>query len=149
MILVTPIDQEYKIEMKHLSEKVVFVFRQLTYEQKADIAAKTTKLSQGRILQDHTLNSFLTVKKALVDVEGLFCLKDNEKVPYTLTMDDDGCVSDTNLNELFNTPFSENLVHSSLQLTQGIPDEIIHPLTREKLEGVEIIFPKGTVEKKS
>ena len=149
MIIVEPIDKEYQIKMKHEDNEVIFTFRQLTYNQKAEIAAATTRMHQGRVVQDFTLNSFLTVKKALVDVDGLHCLVKGKEQEYKLTMDDNGEVSEKNLNELFNTPFSENLVHSALQLSQGIPDKIVHPITRQAIEGVEIVYPKGTVEKKS
>jgi len=149
MILVEPIEKEYEIEMTHEDVKVVFTFCQLTYEQKADIVSRTTKMKQGRVVQDITLNSFLTVKNALKSVTGLHCLVDGKEKEYTLQFDAEGLVTDKNLNELFNTPFQDNLVFSANHLSSGIPDEIIHPLTRQKLEGVEILPQKGSVEKKS
>lgn len=149
MILVDSIEKEYEIQMTHEDVKVIFTFCQLTYAQKADIVSRTTAMKQGKVVQDITLNSFLTVKNALKNVTGLHCLVNGKEQEYKLEFDADGLVSDRNLNELFNTPFQDNLVFSANHLSSGIPDEIIHPLTRQKLEGVEILPQKGSIEKKS
>ena len=115
------------------------------------------------------LSDYLAIQIALKKVEGLhirvfkydddhkdgvqYISGDNddlfEEIPYKLEFDDKERVTDKCMNEIFNTPFEDRLAYTAKHLPSGIPEKIIHPFTKQAIEGIEIIQPLGGMPKKS
>jgi hypothetical protein len=110
--------------------ELTFKLAPLSYKQKIEIQNifKESKDAEG---------SILCLKYSVKDVEGIETLN-GEK--YNLSFDESG-LTDTCLNDLLNIELSPKLMIACATLVNGIPQEIVHPVTGKPLEGVKIIHP--------
>lgn len=165
-IIVHDMDKDYVARMEHGDSHVDFHFRQLTYQEKSEIVHSTTTHNQGTVTQDMNMSDFLSIKIALKSVKGLYkrVVKDEldsdirfekgvnedlfEEVEYKLEFDKDGRVTDSCINEIFNTPFEDRLAYTAKHIIEGVPNVVTHPYTKQEIEGVTIVQPKGGMQKK-
>jgi len=146
-IVISPLKQNFKIEITEGEEKLVFSFNQLDYKTKSLIASLTSSVVSGKYISDSTMQIFYNVQYGLKDVEGL---TDHEGNPYKLRFEtnkkqklEESCV-----DELLATPFSDKLQYTAHKLSLAIlPSEIKHPITNQKIEGVEFIVTSGIKKK--
>jgi len=149
-IVVSPMGRIFRVEISHEEEKVSFDFKQLDYKTKAKITSLVTSVDKGQLMIDAALQVFYNLKHGLKAVSGL---TDEKGAAYKLQFEDaqktelkDDCV-----DELLATVLSDNLQYSARVLSESVmPSQIQHPLTGEKLEGVEVIPPSelgGTSKK--
>jgi hypothetical protein len=143
-IVVQPIDREFAVKFN----EVTFYFKQLNYKTKAKITNLVTTIDKGQVQQDTTLTAFYNIKFGLKRVEGL---ETPEGKKYKLTFEDHDktALHDQIVDELLATPLSDNLIFTGLQLLEGVPQEVTHPLTGDPIEGIEVIPPEkvGTLKK--
>jgi len=61
---------------------------------------------------------------------------------YKLEFEDNSkkCLSDACTDQLLATPFADNLIYVAMNLSAACyPSKVLHPLTNEEIEGVEVI----------
>lgn len=142
--------KDYKVKFTLDSGELIFTFKQLSFRTKSEITSLVTGLQNGQLSIDSTMQVFYNLKYALKSVEGL---KDAEGNEYKLKFDDKQrtTVTDECLDELLATSFSDALVYTGREFNNAmLPEEIKHPLTGAKLEGVEVMTSNaGGVAKKS
>lgn len=125
---------------------VVFKLAPYTQAQKIEMA-EFSNLEGGEYLQNASRMTFRAMKFSIKGVEGLEDGLTGE--PYKLEFDESGNLTDTCVNDLLNLELSENLVLACLSFMKGVPKEITHPVTKEKLEGVEIVAQDLGLKKNS
>lgn len=138
-IVVHPVGRMFNVEITSGEEKVVFSFKQLDYKTKGEITGLVTRIQQGQLTIDASLQVFYNLKYGLKKVEGLV---DHEGKPYQLEFEDkqkkelkDECV-----DALLATEISDGLQYTARELASSVfPSEIKNPLTGQKLEGIEVI----------
>lgn len=147
-VTIRPITEDFKLEVSHGEEKIIFTYRQLSYRIKNLIAGAVTTVKQGQIYVDTALSCFYHIKYAVKNVEGLV---NKDGSPYVLVFTDEKkeALTDACADELLATHFSDKLIYASKQLLNSIPDKIINPLTGAKLEGVELVFNDDALKKNS
>jgi len=146
-IVISPLKEDYTIEITHEEEKIIFTFNQLDYKTKSLISSLTTDVRNGEYMSDSTMQIFYNLKYGLKKLEGV---EGPDGKPYKLRFEtnkkqklEDSCV-----DELLATGFSNELQYSALNLSRAIlPTEIVHPLTQIKLEGVDVINTGGIRKK--
>lgn len=149
-IIVKPINELFKIKITDGEEKLEFFIKQLDYKTKSLITSLTTKIIEGQIGIDSQMTCFYNIKYALKDVSGL---ENVDGTPYELAFENSRkeALTDACVDELLATSFSDLLLFSAQKLTEAcFPDKILHPVTGQPLEGVEVIKPeelKGTKKK--
>lgn len=146
MIIVRPIEEKFKLVIDAGESKVTFTYSQLTYKIKNFIAGMVTSHKNGQIFVDQGLSCFYHIKYALKNVEGIF---NKDGSPYVLKFEDDKkeALTDECTDEILALPFHDKLIFSSKELINSIPSKIVHPLTGQPLEGVEIIYEDSPVKK--
>ena len=149
-IIVKPIDAEFKVVLSEGEDSVDFYIKQLDYKTKSYITGLVTKVNQGQVTIDSTLTCFYNIKFGVQRVEGLLGV---DGKPYEVEYEgpDKKCLSDKCVDELLATPISDNLIFAAHKLSEACyPDKILHPLTGQPMEGVEVIPAdqlKGTKKK--
>jgi hypothetical protein len=144
-LVVKPLNSNYKVSIEAEEEKVTFTFSQLDYRTKSLISSLTTSVAGGQYSIDATMQIFYNLKYGLKAVDGLLGA-DGE--PYKLEFEDKN-LSDNCVDELLATPVSNNLQYTARELSRSVlPNEIVHPLTLKKLEGVTVEANKDGVKKK-
>lgn len=151
-IIVKPMDEEFKVVISEGEDKINFFIKQLDYKTKSHITGLTTQVNQGQVSIDSSLVCFYNLKYGLKRVEGLEDTEGNsyklkfEAGPSTMQALTDECV-----DELLATSFSDNLIYTARDLSKAVyPSKVLHPLTQEPLEGIEVIPAaqlKGTKKK--
>lgn len=147
-IVISPLKQNFKIEIAHEEEKLVFTFNQLDYKTKSLIASLTTDVKNGQYMSDSTMQIFYNIKYGLKNVEGL---EDDNGKPYQLRFLDNtkSELEDSCIDELLATTFSDKLQYTAHKLSFAtLPSEILHPITGRKIEGVAFM-PATGIKKKS
>jgi len=149
-ITVAPVYQIFRIEIKHEEEKVAFDFKQLDYRTKSKISRACNTVEQGQFKVDAYLQVFLNLKHGLKNVDGIV---DEEGNKFTLQFEDalKTMLTDECVDQLLASVVSDGIQFSARCLTHAtVPKEIVHPLTGEKMEGIEVISPKelGSLLKK-
>ena len=149
-LIVNSIDKPFKVVIVHEDDKLEFTFKQLDYKTKALITGLTTNVKQGQVTIDSTLVCFYNLKYGLKDVKGIH---DEEGKAYKLKFEDRErtALTDACTDELLATEISDNLIYTARELSQArFPNKLLHPLTKQPLEGVEVIPAKdlgGPVKK--
>jgi len=149
-IIVKPIDELFKVILTEGEDSVEFFIKQLDYKTKAHITGLTTNVKQGQVTIDSALTCFYNIKYGLKKVVGL---EDVDGKPYALDFEDKEkrSLTDKCVDELLATPLSDNLQFSARELSRACyPDKVLHPLTGQPIEGVEVIPAsqlKGTKKK--
>jgi hypothetical protein len=145
-IIVRPITEDFKLEISHAGEKVIFTYRQLPYRIKNLIAGAVTSVKQGQIYVDTALSCFYHIKYAVKHVEGLL---NADGSPYVLEFTDEKkeALTDNCADALLATAFNDKLIYASKQLLNSIPDRIINPVTGAPLEGVELVLDEQGLKK--
>lgn len=149
MIVVHPAGREYGIKVKitddngKVIDTVLFTFRQLTYHENSDVMSQSLVMRQGQGIIDAAKKSFVALKYGLVRIEGF---GDDKGKPYELRKESNdkggSVVTDECLEELLaTTSITDRLLFSAAFIGQSIPKEITHPLTGEKIVGVEVMPP--------
>ena len=70
-IVISPLKQNFKIEITEGEEKLLFSFNQLDYKTKSLIASLTSSVVSGQYISDSTMQIFYNIQYGLKDVEGL------------------------------------------------------------------------------
>jgi len=142
MLIVYPSKREFQVTIAHKEEVLEFTFIQLDYKTKSLIHASTTSMQHGELVIDSNLQVFLTLKYALKAVKGLFNSGGNA---YELSFEkgDNNALTDDCLDDILATPLSDNLVYTGSQLLNGIPKNIVNPLTGAPIEDIKIVDSKG------
>jgi hypothetical protein len=146
-IVVKALSTNYTVEIKHEEEKLRFIFNQLDYRTKSLVTSLTSEVKNGSYISDSTMQIFYNLKYGLKKVEGL---EDEDGKPYKLEFEDvdNKVLTDACVDALLATPFNDNLQYVAHRLSLStLPTEIIHPLTLQKIEGVEVI-PVDGIKKK-
>jgi len=146
MVIVNPINTRFGLLIESGEDKVFFEFSQLTFRQKSIITSMTTKLQNGEVTFNASLECFFTLKYALKDIKG-FTLPNGEEYKLRFESGTD-CLTDECVEELLATPIEDKLLYSATQILNGIPTTICNPVTGEEIEGVEVIPPVGLDEAK-
>jgi len=147
-LVVKPLNHNFKIEIKHEKEKIIFTFNQLDYRTKSLISSLITSVKSGQYSMDATMQIFYNLKYGLRKVEGLV----SPEGKYELSFEDDKktILTDVCVDELLATVISDNLQYAARELSRAVlPSEIVHPLTLRKLEGVKVVVDENGVKKKS
>ena len=119
-------------------EGLTFKLAPLSWQKKAEIQAL---MVEGK----HTEGSVMCVKECVKDVQGLETLA-GEKYEIRL---EDGVLSEESLNDIMNIEDSAKLMLACASLVNGIPKEIVHPVSGERIEGVQVVNPSKRGKKKS
>jgi hypothetical protein len=147
-IEVKPLNTRFTVAIEHEEEKVTFIFSQLSYKTKSYIGSMCSRVEQGKFIEDGGLKIFYNLKHGLKSVKGLV---DAEGKPYKLKFEDreKTALTDECLEEILATPLSDKMQFAALELSKTmLPNEIKHPLTGKKIEGVEVV-PTDGVKKNS
>lgn len=133
-LIINPMSKTYQVKMGD----VTFTLGQLDYKAKAFISNACTSIKQGQVIVDSALQCFYNLKFGLRKVEGV---KNEDGSDWNLTFEDPEkrIVHDTCIDELLNSPVSDNLIYVAREMMEGIPDKIVNPVTGQPLEGVELI----------
>lgn len=123
-----------KIEIK-VGADVSFFVSPMSYLQKGEIAA-TFFNEGGKMIQDRFKAVFLTLKYSIKDVKGLVS-SDGEE--YKLSFDNNGNLLDEVVDEILNTPITEEVATIANNLINGIPSEIIGA-NGEVAESIKVVF---------
>lgn len=149
MITVHPMGRRYGLEVSTGDEKITLVFSQLNYFSRNKIASITTSYKKGGVFIDSSLSCFYNIKHALKEIYGVI---DAEGNPYKLKFENDNEeLTDECVDELLSTELSDALLYTAASISNNIPTQILNPITKLPIEGLEIIPPeklKGTLEKK-
>lgn len=149
-IIVKPIDEIFKVILTEGEDSVEFHIKQLDYKTKSYITGLATNVKQGQVTLDSALTCFYNIKFGLKKVVGL---EDENGEPYKLEFEDKEKkeLSDKCVDELLATPLSDNLQFTARELSRACyPDKVLHPLTLQPIDGVEVIPAsklKGTKKK--
>lgn len=149
-IIVKPIDEEFKVVLTEGEDKVEFFIKQLDYKTKSYITGLTTTVKQGQVSIDSALTCFYNIKFGLKRVNGL---QATDGTPYKLQFvgKEQKELTDECVDQLLATPLSDNLQFTARELSKACyPDKVIHPLTGQPIEGVEVVPAsqlKGTKKK--
>ncbi len=119
--------------------KVVFLISPLKREHKFEIIA-LRRNKAGDVVENLEAASRLYLKYALKEVKGV---KTYHGDKYALSFDDSGALTDDCVEEILSIQESADLVTASMQIINGIPDEIIDFGTGEKMKGVRLEVMKG------
>lgn len=141
MITVYKTGRKFGLKIKAEEHELLFVFKQLTYRIRNLISSLTTQYKQGVVTQDAGMNCFYLIKYGLKDAKGL---KDENGVEYKLKFEgkDKEALTDECVEELLAAEFQATLIYAANQMLDNIPDEIVHPITKEAIKGVEIVPPE-------
>jgi len=126
-----------KDRIKIAIDDIVVSITPLTYAQKKEIQ---TMLIKGREPGNENLYidaSHDAIKYAIKDVKGFTNTSGEE---YKLEFQD-GILSDECIDDLLNTEVSARLTAICLDLVNGIPSDLVDPVTLKPMEGVSIINP--------
>lgn len=138
-IIVKPINDLFKLVVLEGDDKVTFFFKQLDYKTKAHITGLTTKVQHGQVMIDSQMTCFYNIKYGLRKVEGIEGL---DGKPYELAFEgpDKKALSDECVDEILATPLSDKLIFSARELSKAsYPNKVLHPVTQEPIEGIEVI----------
>jgi hypothetical protein len=106
----------------------------LSYKQKAEIQASIARYAVSKDTSDLLEGSFKALKYSVKDIKGA---KNKDDSDYQITLEN-GIASDDSIEGLLNSSISNKLTNVAISLLNGIPTEIINPMTGEPLEGVTI-----------
>ncbi len=144
MITVHPIDKPFHVTCKVGKTKVKFTFRQLNYFQNSQIMTECLIVRSGQNVIDQSKRAFMTLQYALTDVEGF---KGPGGKPYELEFEpvgeDDKIITENCINQLLSTPVTDVLLLVGSNLGQVVPKQILDPLTKKKVDGIEVIQPNA------
>lgn len=148
-LIINDMNTLFNIVIDSGEEKLSFTFRQLSYKEKNKITALTTTFNQGKAVVDTSLTCFYVLKFGLVEVDGL---NNPDGTPWKLAkIEEDGfkCNADESIDALLNAQISNGLIFAANAMLNGIPNEVTHPLTGAKIQGVEVIRLPQDDKKKS
>ena len=112
-------------------EGLVFGISPLSLHHKMDI--------ESDILRGDTKSAMSGAAKAVkYSVKSVSGVKTADNEDYELEFED-GVLSDSCIDDLFNLPETEKLTLACLNLLKSIPDEFVNPHTGKPIEGVKII----------
>lgn len=117
--------------------EVVVAISPLSFKQKMEIQAEMIKFESEKDVNALMEGSFKALKYAVKGVEGLT----GSKGKYELSFED-GVLADNCVEELMNIEIGQTLTSICIGLINGVPREIINPMTKKPLEGVKIINPR-------
>jgi hypothetical protein len=115
-------------------DEITVVISPLSYRQKAEVQSIIARYSVSKDSNDLIDGSFKALKYAVKDIKGA---KNKDKSDYQIKLEN-GIAEDNSIEELLNSSISNKLTSVALSLLNGIPKEIINPMTGLPLEGVEI-----------
>lgn len=118
--------------------ELVFMLAPLSFEQKSEISALSSKIEQGELVTNGMLVYYKSIQFSLKDIEGLV---DSDGNKYELQFNERGITTEC-MDELFNMEFSHQLMVSAYNMVAQIPTKIIDPATGQEMEGVEIVKGK-------
>lgn len=139
MAIVYPIDHLVKIRIKD----VTFHVRPLTGNEKIEITAMMTK-QEGTLIENLAKTTYYMMRIMIKEVEGLQTPNGKK---WSLRFKD-AKITDECLDELTNIQLQKFLGPALNNFLAGVPSELLHPQTGEKLEGVEIITDESDIEVK-
>lgn len=147
MIIVTPVNRHFTIQVSHGEETVEFECRQLTYAQNSEIMSKSLILQNGQHNIDQSKRSYLNLQYGLVGIKGF---QNEDGTPFELEFEDaeKSRVKESCLEGLLKTPVSYELLMAAAKMGNGIPGEITNPLTGEAVKGVKILIDEKSASKK-
>jgi hypothetical protein len=141
--------KRYGISISAGDEKVTLVFSQLTFRDRNRITQASTSYKGGKVVLDMGLSCFYTLKYGLKEIKGF---QNDKGEPYKLEFEKGTPeLTDKCVDEILSCNISDQIIYAARELGAEIPDKILHPLTNQPLEGVEIIPPeklRGSLEKK-
>lgn len=133
-------NKKFTLKISAGDQEILFTFAQLNYFTRNKIASLTTSYSQGNVLSDVGLVSFYNIKYALKEAKGLV---DESGGEYKLTfVEGEDCLTDECVDELLASELDDALLYSAMSLGAKVPTEILNPVTKLPIEGVEIIASK-------
>jgi hypothetical protein len=119
-------------------DEVVFTISPLSYKQKIEVQSLLTSGKQFE-------GSILSIRMAVKDIEGV---EDAQGNAYKLKFENE-LISEDCIDDILNIENSMKLQLTCAELINGIPKEIIHPVTGERVEGIKIINNEKVSKKKS
>jgi len=119
-------------------DEVVFTISPLSYKQKIEVQSLFTSGKQFE-------GSILSIRMAVKDIEGV---EDAQGNAYKLKFENE-LISEDCIDDILNIENSMKLQLTCAELINGIPKEIIHPVTGERVEGIKIINNEKVSKKKS
>lgn len=122
---------------------VTFKLAPLSYSQKAELSS-CTKFQDGKEVIDTLKSTFLAIKFSLKEIKGV---EDLDGKPYKLEFEG-GVLKDECVEDILNLEQSSELTIAAFQLMQGIPKEIVSPITGKPLKGVSVSVGKRLKGKK-
>lgn len=121
-----------RIKLTHKTEDstVEIIVKPLTNSQKIEIQSQT-KMAKGEEVQDLIKQAFLAIKYSVVSISGLTHFDESE---FSLSLDDNGTLSDESADDLLSLFQNENLLTPIYQAASRSIKEI---------KGVEVqVLPK-------
>lgn len=123
---------------------IVIKFGILTKHQRTEINS-ATMIENGERVVDVNLATWLSLKYSIKGIEGVTYATGGEfEVEFE---DDKTCLSDACVEEILTLEIRDNLYLAATQMVNGVPDKIIHPLTRKELKGVKVLPVEGVSKK--
>jgi hypothetical protein len=114
-------------------DDITIIVSPLSYKQKGEIQSLISRYSETKDSMDLIEGSFKTLKYAIKEIKGAKS-GDND---FSIVLEN-GIASDDSIEALLNSSISGKLTTASLALLNGIPKEIINPITGKALEGVVV-----------
>lgn len=139
-MIVHPIGRRYGLEITNGETKILFTFQQLDFKTKSLISNQTITQIHGSIQMDSTMQCFLNIKHGLKHVKGLLN-SDESKYRLKFECNKKLALTDACVDEILATPLHNDLIYSARCMMDGIPTEVINPITEKPLEGVKILSP--------
>jgi hypothetical protein len=102
--------------------QIVFVVKPLSYQEKVELQS-FTKVQSGVETRSQLEEAKTCLAMAVKEVQGLYTDKEN-KVPYQLTFEPNGRLTDECVSELLNIPVSPQLIMGCLALRAGVQTKL-------------------------
>jgi hypothetical protein len=118
-------------------DEVVFTISPLSYKQKIEVQSLFTSGKQFE-------GSILSIRMAVKDIEGV---EDAQGNAYKLKFENE-LISEDCIDDILNIENSMKLQLTCAELINGIPKEIIHPITGEVVKGINFLNNKEKDSKK-
>jgi hypothetical protein len=147
MIEVKPLVEKFSVCLEHEETKLELIFNQLDYFSKNFIATKCTRYEKGKLVQDLGLNCFYNLKYGLKELKG-FAGPDGKEYKLEFETEEKKALTDKCINELMACKVQTQILYIANNLDGAVPEEILDPVTGKAIEGIEIVLPKGGLEKK-
>lgn len=125
--------------IKFSVKDIEFVVAPLSIMQKSEISGANKNFG-GESQIDLVKSQFLYIKYGLKEMNGV---TDHDGNEYKLQFDD-GCLTDSCVDEIFNMEQKEDFLNIAWQFFNGLPEKLIDPATGKTLKGVKLeVLGKG------